>query len=151
MNTYIDRNTGELMELLLRTENNYDRDEASYTSGLKCLDESRTQQQFKEESDINTIVARFGISGVMPADFGMPQSVDFTETVTDYHTALNLVRQADEDFMQLPGALRERFRNDPQELMNFVENPANLDEARALKLAKPAEKVEPPLQDGGTT
>lgn len=151
MTTYIDRTTGELKDLLIRTENNYDRDEASYESGLKCLDESRTQQQFKEDSDINVIVARFGISGIMPSDFGMPQSVDFSEMVTDYHTALNMVRQADEEFMGLPADLRERFRNDPQELMQFVENPENLEEARKLKLAKPAEKVEPPLQEGGTT
>lgn len=151
MSTYIDTNTGELMELILRTENNYDRDEASYVSGLKCQDESRTQQQFAEEADINTIVRRFGISGIMPADFGMPQSADFSETITDYHTALNLIRRADEDFMQLPGQLRERFQNDPQRLIDFIENPANLEEARELKLAKPAEKVEPPLQEGGTT
>lgn len=151
MNTYLDPTTGELMELLLRTENNYDRDEASFVHGLKCDDKTLTQQQFKEDADINTIVARFGISGVMPSDFGMPASVDFTEAVTDYHTALNMVRQADEDFLTLPATIRERFRNDPQALMDFVENPNNLEEARSLKLAKPAEKEVPPLQEGGTT
>ena len=136
------------MELLIRTENNYDRDEASYISGLKCEDASLAQQQFKEESDINTIVARFGINGIMPADFGMPQSVDFTNTVNDYHSALNMVRQADEDFNSLPATIRERFRNDPQQLMDFVENPANLVEARALKLARPEEKVVLPNEEG---
>ena len=148
MSTYNDKNTGELMELMLRTENNYDRDEASYVSGLKCEDPSLTQQQFKEESDINTIVARFGITGIMPENFGMPSSSDFTETVSDYHTALNMVRQADEDFMLLPANVRERFRNDPQNLMDFVENPANLAEARELKLARPEETVVLPHEEG---
>lgn len=143
MNTYIDKETGELMELILRTENNYDRDEASYISGLKCEDPSLAQQQFKEESDINTIVARFGISGIMPENFGMPASADFTNAITSYHEALNMVRMADEEFQSLPAYLRERFANDPQNLMDFVENPANLAEARELKLAKPEEKVEP--------
>jgi len=131
------------MELILRTENNYDRDEASRASGLKCDDKSLAQQQFKEDSDINVIVARFGISGIMPENFGMPASSDFTDAITNYHDAMNMVRMADEEFQSLPAYLRERFRNDPQNLMDFVENPANLAEARELKLARPEEKVEP--------
>lgn len=50
----------------LRTPYNYDMNAAGDESGLRCEDATRAQQQFKEESDINTIVARFGLTGEMP-------------------------------------------------------------------------------------
>ena len=52
--------------VFLRTPYNYDVDEVSAETGLACFDESLTQQQFKEESDINEIVRRFGLTGQTP-------------------------------------------------------------------------------------
>lgn len=120
----------------LRTPFNYDRDLASEESGLKCLDPSLTQQQFKDEADINTIVDRFMKSGVLPTAATMPQYVDY-EGVFDFQTAMNAVRQADENFMRMDAKIRARFNNSPQEFLQFFSDPENTDEAIRLGLALP--------------
>lgn len=120
----------------LRTPYNYDRDLASEESGLKCEDDSLTQQQFKDEADINTIVDRFMKSGVLPTPANMPQYVDY-EGVFDFQTAMNAVRQADENFMRMDAKTRARFNNSPQEFLQFFADPANTDEAIRLGLAVP--------------
>lgn len=130
---------GEIVGPMVRHEYNYNRDDASVATGLKCEDVSRARQEFAEESDINTIVERFGLTGELPAEpVSVPISVDYTEVVTDYRTALDMVIQADKAFMALPAKTRERFGNDPQQLMLFVQDKENLDEARKLGIAVPA-------------
>ena len=119
-----------------RSAYNYDMDLASDKSGLKCDDPSLTQQQFKEDSDINTIVDRFMKSGVLPNPVNMPQYVDY-EGIFDFQSAMNVVRQADESFMRLDAKIRARFNNSPQEFLEFFGNPDNVDEAIRLGLAIP--------------
>jgi len=119
-----------------RSAYNYDMDLASDKSGLKCEDPSLTQQQFKEESDINTIVDRFMKSGVLPTPVNMPQYVDF-EGIFDFQTAMNAVRAADENFMRMDAKVRARFNNSPQEFLEFFANPENTQEAIRLGLAIP--------------
>ena len=119
-----------------RSPYNYDVDLASDKHGLKCEDPSLTQQQFKEESDINTIVDRFMKSGVMPNPVNMPQYIDY-EGVFDFQSAMNTVRQADENFMRMDAKIRARFNNSPQEFLEFFGNPENVEEAIRLGLATP--------------
>lgn len=105
-----------------------------------------TQRHFAEECDINTIVKRFGLTGQLPVAPQMPMSGDFTGAV-DFHTAMNLVVQAEQEFKKLPADLRERFQHDPGELIAFLEDEANREEAVKLGLvAKPAEKVRDVVQ-----
>lgn len=131
--------------VFVRTPYNYDMDEASVESGLACLDESLAQQQFKEESDINTIVERFGLNGELPVQPVMPQYGDFSG-VNDFQSAMNAVLKAQADFMELPAKVRSRFDNDPQKLLEFVADDANIEEARVLGLIKPQVEAlqEPP-------
>jgi len=124
-----------------RSAYNYDMDLASDQVGLKCLDASLTQQQFKEEADINTIVDRFMKSGVLPNPANMPQFIDF-EGIFDYQTAMNAVRSADEQFMRMDAKIRSRFNNSPQEFLAFFADPANSEEAIRLGLAVPQAVVE---------
>lgn len=140
---------GELVDIptvFLRTPYNYDTDAASLQTGLKCEDESRAQQQFKEESDINTIVERFGLTGELPSEIRMPVSGDFTEHANDFHSAMNLIRQAEEQFMLLPAEIRAEFENNPQNLLDFLENPANIDKARELGIVNKPPEVPKPMQ-----
>ena len=120
----------------LRSAHNYDRDLASNESGLRCDDPSLTQQQFKDEADINTIVDRFMKSGVLPTPVNMPQFIDY-EGVFDFQTAMNAVRAADENFMRMDAKVRARFNNSPQEFLEFFANPENTQEAIRLGLAIP--------------
>lgn len=127
--------------VFIRSPYNYDTDIESEITGLLCEDETLTQQQFQEESDINTIVRKFGLTGELPDDFRAPVSGDFTNVV-DFQTAMNAVRAAEEAFMEMPAELRARFNNDPQRLMEFVENGKNKDEALKLGIVqKPPEKT----------
>lgn len=134
----------------LRTEHNYDRREASKACALLCKDESKAKQSFAEESDINTIVRRFGLTGQLPTDVRAPTYGDFTE-VMDFHTAMNAVAQAGEAFDRMPAAVRARFNNDPGAFVDFCSNPDNLPEMEKMGLTVPRstqkavpDKKEPP-------
>lgn len=131
--------------MFLRSTFNYDRDAASNESALECLDESKAIQSAEEESNINTIVRRFGISGELPGGYAMPQSGDFTN-IPDFHTAMNLVRKAQEEFVKVPAEVRARFNNDPGRFMDFFDDPANYDEALKLGLVN----ARPPVPPSGT-
>lgn len=133
--------------MFIRSAYNYDADKASVESGLECPDDSLAVQSAEEEANINTIVRRFGISGQLPDQVAMPQSGDFTN-LPDFHTAMNLVRQAQEEFVRVPAEIRARFSNDPQKFMTFFEDPANYDEALKLGLVNARPPSAP--ADGGT-
>nr|DAE80422.1 MAG TPA: Scaffold protein [Microviridae sp.] len=130
------------MPPFIRSAYNYDTDEVSRETALDCsADEPLTQQQFAEETDINTIVRRFGLTGQLPDDYRAPMEQDFFE-ITDFSTAMQAVRKAQEQFLQLPGDLRARFANDPQRLLDFLSDPDNKTEALKLKLIEqPPEKT----------
>ena len=127
--------------IFLRSPYNYDTDEASQEAGLECPEETMAKQSFKEQSDINTIVDTFMKTGVMPELVNMPTYGDFSDA-PDYQTALNLVMQAEDQFMQLPAMLRAKFENDPGQLLAFLEDDANRAEAEALGLVQ-AQVIEP--------
>jgi phage internal scaffolding protein len=50
---------------------------------------------------------------------------------------LNQVIAAEDEFMRLPADLRARFENDPAQLIEFLENLENKDEAIKLGLVNP--------------
>lgn len=128
----------------LRTEHNYDRNEASQATALRCTDPTRTQQHFAEECDINFIAKRYGLTGELPTVLDLPKYGDF-EGVFDFQTAQNSVRHAIEQFMTLPAHLRKRFENQPQKLLEFLEDPANAREAEFLGLTqRPSDLPESP-------
>ncbi|WNK13691.1 MAG: internal scaffolding protein [Microvirus sp.] len=130
-----------MIKVHLRTAYNYDTDKASEDTGISFLGEvSLTQQSASDETDINTIVRRFGLTGELPDTFRAPQYGDFTEVV-DYQTAMNAVRAAEESFMSLPGEVRYEFNNDPQRLMEFLANDGNREKAREMGLLQPAPEV----------
>lgn len=124
---------------------NADNDQLSLDSGLCCEDESLAIQSAKDEADINTIVRRFGLTGELPGDLDMPQSGDFTN-IPDFHTAMNLIRETQEEFLRVPAEIRARFNNDPQRFMQFVEDDVNRDEARKLGLLKDPVLPVPPMR-----
>jgi len=129
-----------------RTGYNYDADEHSHNTGLDCTgDPGHTQQQFKDECDINEIVRRFGLTGELPDNYRAPLVGDFTN-VTDYQTALNAILAADEAFYQIPPETRARFNNDPQQLMAFLDDDKNRDEAQKLGLLKPQPTAPEPIK-----
>ena len=64
---------------------------------------------------------------------------DFTDVV-DYETVLQRVITAQESFDSLPAKVRDRFKNDPANLIEFLNDESNRDEAIKLGLINPPEK-----------
>lgn len=142
-----------MKKIFLRTAYNYDTDAASNESGLACEEPSLAQQHFKEECDINTILQKFNITGLLPETPLSPRYGDFTGIV-DYHSALNAVIAAEDGFMTLPADLRARFLNDPENLINFLNDSSNKEEAIKLglidgKLIENEEKIAQELSEKG--
>ncbi len=123
--------------LFLRTPYNYDTDAASNESGLACEEPSLAQQHYQEECDINVILQKFSITGILPEAPLSPRYGDFTG-IGDYHTAMNRVFAAQKEFEALPAQIRARFDNDPAKLIEFLDDKANRPEAEELGLIEKA-------------
>lgn len=107
---------------------------------------SMTKQAFAEECDINSIMRRYETTGTVDhINRREPAYGDFTD-VKSYHEAANVVIAAEAAFADLPAKVRDRFGNDPAKLMEFLQDPANQDEAIALGLAKGPDPKADPLE-----
>jgi len=82
--------------------------------------DSPVQQQFAEEADINTIVRRFGVTQISAAAT-MGVFGDFTG-IDDFASAVERVDGARARFMTLPAEVRDRFGNDPGQLIYAAQN-----------------------------
>lgn len=131
--------------IFLRTPYNYNMNHASNDSGLLCKDKTLAQQHFAEETDINTIVRRFHVTGELPQGIRMPTYEDFSG-VFDFQSAMNALRQAREAFDAMPADIRTRFHNDPHEFVDFCNDKDNLPQARKWGLCPPEELPEPPAK-----
>lgn len=106
---------------------------------------SMTKQSFANEVDINQIVARFSKTGLLPTFNGQPFYGDVSE-IGDFQEAMNVVASANELFNQYPAEIRERFGNDAGQLIEFLSDENNRDEAIALGLVvKPVDPVVDPI------
>lgn len=116
-------------------------------------DKGLTVQADRDEADINKIVARFQKSGQLPPSLkGEPFYGDVSE-IGDYQECLMRVQEANGLFMSYPAEVRERFNNDPAELVDFLANGDNYEEALKLGLVVERPKpvvppVVPPIEGG---
>lgn len=95
---------------------------------------SMTKQSFKDECDINKIMARFQKTGALTHyASNAPHYGDATDV--QLADAMNLVANAENMFAELPSSIRKRFKNDPGRFLNFVQDPKNLEEMQKLGLA----------------
>ena len=109
-------------------------------------EESLTQQQFKAECDVNNILAKYKKTGMIThlskhkGEFG-----DFSN-VEDYQTSLARLDQAHQSFQMLPAELRAKFHNDPKNLIAFLSDSSNDEEAIKYGLKTKPTK-EPSIQE----
>lgn len=106
---------------------------------------SKTKQSFKDECDINVIMRRYEATGILPGMERMAGARYVDCTGADFQAAQMLVASAKSMFNELPSRIRDRFGNDPQKLMEFLEDGRNLEEARELGLARPEAVEATPL------
>lgn len=87
--------------------------------------QSLTQQQFKDEADINVILKRFQENPQPDLRTGegprVPLWGDFS-SIPDVKSAHAIFQQAEASFCSLPSELRARFNNNPVEMLAFCES-----------------------------
>lgn len=135
--------------MFIRSANNYVKADVSKETASRFRKGfGKAVQSEKDTVDLNLIMKRFGVTGVLPQGRRIPQYGDFTGVV-DFQTGLNAVRKAQESFDELPGAVRARFGNDPQRFLEFCTlrdeegKLVHLEELRKLGFANPEEVPEP--------
>ncbi len=90
-----------------------------------------TEQFHKNECDVNQIISKYDRTGLIShisrfeGKFG-----DTTEA--DFKTAMDLVTRSQTMFMELPNHIRKRFKNSAKDLLKFMEDPDNRQEAITL-------------------
>lgn len=107
--------------------------------GITFDQPSQTLQSFKDDADINCIIARFENTGVLvdptvPVS-RIPSFGDYSD-LPSYQEAQNVIIAANNAFDTLSSKIRERFGNDPAAYFDFVqslkEGSEEYDEAVAL-------------------
>lgn len=104
------------------------------------------KQSFKDECDINRIMKKASKTGVVDwLARNEPRYADVSEY--DFMTSMQTIATANEMFAELPSAVRRRFHNEPAELLAFLHDPDNTEEAIRLGLAVAREvpKVPEPM------
>lgn len=106
------------------------------------VEPSLTRQEFADDCDINTLMAKYETTGVINHfNRATPQYLDLSET-PDLQTSLAILQDAKIAFSQLPATVRRDFDNDPVKFVAFATDPDNLEKMREWGLAPPA-PVEP--------
>lgn len=109
---------------------------------LKNFGQTKTKQGHKAETDINTIMAKFQKTGMI--DFVNKHEPQYGDvTAIDFQNSMESVAKAKEMFADLPSKVRDRFNNDPAELLDFLDDPDNREEAVLLGLVEPQKEPVP--------
>jgi hypothetical protein len=121
--------------MMVRTPYNYDRDEVSKNTALVFNDETLTQQNFKDDADLNIMIRKYGVLPVQEVNW---DEFDSSVIPSDYHQLQNQLIEADQAFMGLPAELRSQVDNDPAKLLALISQK----EAEAKAEAKAAQKAD---------
>lgn len=113
-------------------------------------EKSRTKQSFKEECNIKTMVEKYKATGYVNTMVKKPLYGDFTN-VGDFQSSMNIVIKAQEAFDALPAKVRERFSYSPVNMVNFLSDESNYDEAVKLGLVEKKVVVHTKPADGSTS
>lgn len=132
---------GEVIGKLLQRPN------GSRRQVLICSEPTKTEQSHKDKCDINKIIERFDRDGILThvnAMDGIPDNI-LNLTGADFKTAMDTYLNANQAFQKLDIKVRNRFENNPEKLLNFVNNinQDNYQEAKSLGLTGVIEAFEP--------
>jgi len=120
--------------------------------GLDCSgDPGKTDPSGAKDADINNIVATYHKTGVLPLQQRAAVFADVSDAPS-YQEALQVVIDAEKAFMTLPANIRKRFDNDATQMLAFIDNPENRQEAASLgmlKSAAPSPQPAGPASSGG--
>lgn len=103
---------------------------------LFCEKESKTQQNFKEDTDVKNILEKYTRTGELPKFYKEPLYGDYSNVV-DFQEAQNIIIKAKEQFEGLPSKIREKFSNSPEKFLEYMESDGNIREKVDLGLLGP--------------
>ena len=90
---------------MIRSAFTFDPDVVSNETALDTGEDAVTQQCFKDECDINILLAKFAVTGQLPENVRVPQYVDFEEAF-DFQSSMNVIRAAEEALGELNPTLK---------------------------------------------
>lgn len=107
---------------------------------------SLTRQEFAEECDINSLMARYdthviGGPGNLPP--AQPVYFDFADAPQTLMEYMQFQKDAEEQFMRLPAIVRKEFDNSALEFVAFATDPGNVDQMVSWGLAAPKPQKAP--------
>lgn len=105
---------------------------------------SMTQQHFKDQCDVNKIIAKYKKTGEITHLAKTPAMYKDLSNVPTYQEALDTVLRADQAFANLPARMREKFQNQPAKLLEFLEDPKNKEEGIKLGIYQPEPQINQP-------
>lgn len=128
-----------------KTPWNHDTDAESNAHAVSHMEESKTQQQFAKDADINEILRKFMNTGELPkGPAAPPQYMDIPEEF-DLQNQMVTAHQVQEAWQQLPAAIRATLT--PATFCDYVDHcveTGDLDPLRELGLAKAKETPKEP-------
>lgn len=105
-------------------------------------DDGRTKQSFKDETDIQKIMARADKAGTI-SHLQKYEGVYADYSDFDFAQQINDLAKGRQIFEDLPAELRREFHQDPDEFFAYVNDPANIDklDQKLPALAAPGKQV----------
>lgn len=102
--------------------------------------QSRVEPEHQDGTRIDTILRKYGTSGVDRRSVGLFQQMTATlpfgvQPDTDYQKHLNQIVQVQNYFANLPSSLRDFFQNEPSNMLAFMADPKNAEKCREFGLA----------------
>lgn len=132
---------------------------------IDCSEPKLTDQSFKNQCDINVIMANYAKTGVFGhVNRSEPKYID-NSNIPSLEQAFEVVYAAEEAFYELPADIRKLMDNNPSQLENFISNKENADlllkhgvlmerkkpeESETSKLTKEIGKLTEKLGTGGS-
>lgn len=107
--------------------------------GFETTGESLTQQSHAAAADVRNIIKQYDRTGLIAnVNKGIAQYGDYSE-INEYAEALNMVREAEQSFLEIPSHIREQFNNNPGLFFEFATNPENSEKMIQMGLAQAPE------------
>lgn len=128
--------------IFFKTPFNHDTNAESDRTGLACADPSLTKQEFKEDADINNIIARFQQTNELPP-IPLPEHFMDIRNRQTYLQVQEHMAEANAIFYKLPAQLRAEHLNDPARWADAVVKAVeagDLEKARKLGIDEPEPK-----------
>lgn len=92
---------------------------------LDCSDPQLTDQSYKKQCDINTIMLQYQKTGLLPQQTTIPGQYIDTTLTPSLETAFEVTRNAIDAFYNLPPDIRRLMDNNPSQLESFILNKDN--------------------------